>query len=72
MTNTDHSALPQPDRSWLRKMSLKMAMSSQIQMTKRVNQSIDQNTCPVPNSARTIAAPPSDGRSAGAEPVPRC
>ena len=58
MMKIDQSALPHPDRSGLRKMSAKIAKSNQTQMTKSVNQSIDQNTCPVPNSARTIVLPP--------------
>ena len=50
----DHSALPQPERSPLRKMSLKIMISIQIQMKNRKNQSIDQKTCPVPNSANNM------------------
>src|SRR5262245_66324315 len=51
-------ALAHPDRSWLRKMSLNTTISSQIQMKNRKNQRKDQNTCPVPNSAASIALPP--------------
>ena len=39
-----HRALPQPDRSELRKMSANIAISIQIQMKNKKNQSIDQNT----------------------------
>ena len=39
-----HSALPQPERSWLRKMSLKTMINSQIQMKNRKNHRNDQNT----------------------------
>jgi hypothetical protein len=55
MTKIVQIALPQPERSSLRKMSAKTLMSNQIQMKNRKNQSIDQNTCPVPNSAMTTA-----------------
>ena len=50
----DRSRAPWPirDRSWLRKMSLKTMISSQIQMKNRKNQSIDQKTWPVPKSRR--------------------
>src|SRR5436190_20468563 len=51
ITKIDHSALPPPERSRLRKMSPNTEMRSQIQMKNRKNHSIDQNTCPVPNSA---------------------
>src|SRR5215216_5724165 len=53
MMKIDQSAFPQPDRSWLRKMSLNTMISSQIQMKNRKNQSIDQNTWPAPHSAAT-------------------
>src|SRR6476661_7453179 len=43
-------AFDHPPRSWLRKMSLKTTISSQIQMKNRKNQSIDRKTCPVPKS----------------------
>src|ERR1700722_9463773 len=52
MTNIVHNALPQPERSWLRKMSLKTMISSQIQINQRKNHSMDQKTCPVPNVAK--------------------
>ena len=39
-----HSALAQPERSWLRKMSPKTMISSQIQMKNMKNQSNDQKT----------------------------
>src|SRR3954447_25998210 len=45
-----HSALAHPDSSWLRKMSENTLISKKIQMKKQKNQSIDQNTCPVPKS----------------------
>src|SRR5512141_2332757 len=51
MTKIVQRPLPHPDRSRLRKMSLKTAISSQIQMKNKKNQTIDQSTCPVPNSA---------------------
>src|SRR5262245_61180714 len=51
MMKIDHNALPQPDRSELRKMSANIAINIQIQMKNKKNQSIDQNTWPVPNSA---------------------
>ena len=35
-------------------MSPNTEISSQIQMKNRKNQSIDQKTCPVPNSANNI------------------
>ena len=54
MTKITHSALAQPERSWLRKMSLKTMIRIQIQMKNRKNQSIDQNTWPVPHSAATM------------------
>src|SRR5215813_6330984 len=63
MTKIVHRALLQPGRSRLRKMSLKTTISSQIQMKKRKNQSIDKNTCPVPNSAAaTITLTPPSTR----------
>jgi hypothetical protein len=46
-----HSALAQPDRSRLRKMSLKTTINSQIQMMNKKNQIMDHSTWPVPNSA---------------------
>ena len=46
-----HRALPQPDRSWLRKMSLNTTISSQIQMKNMKNHRNDQNTWPDPHSA---------------------
>ena len=49
-----HIALAPPDRSALRKMSPNSEISSQIQMKNKKNQSIDQKTCPVPNSASNI------------------
>src|SRR3954452_21183527 len=45
-----HSAFDSPPMSWLRKMSLKTTISSQIQMKNRKNHSIDRKTCPVPKS----------------------
>ena len=53
MTKIDHNALPQPDRSWLRKMSANTRINNQIQMNHRKNHTIDQKTCPVPHSAAT-------------------
>src|SRR3954447_26543727 len=44
-------ALAKPPRSRLRKMSPKTLISNQIQMKNMKNQSIDQNTWPVPKSA---------------------
>ena len=41
MKNT-HRALATPPMSWLRKMSMKTAMSSQIQRKKRKNMNIVQ------------------------------
>ncbi len=80
MMKIDHSALPHPERSWLRKMSLKTTISSQIQMKNRKNQSIDQKTCPVPNSASITYLRWVDGRAVLAPPwvaaaviiTPRC
>src|SRR6476620_8693161 len=46
MTKIVHNALVQPDRSRLRKMSANTVISSQIQMKKRKNHNIDQNTWP--------------------------
>ena len=57
MMKIDHSALPHPERSGLRKMSPKTTISSQIQMKNRKNQSIDQKTWPVPNSASITRSP---------------
>src|SRR5438128_6426508 len=55
------SAFAKPPRSWLRKMSENTMISSQIQMKNKKNQSIDRNTCPVPNSlARGISSPRDD------------
>ena len=42
MMKIDHSPLPHPERSGLRKMSPKTMNSSQIQMKNKVNQTIDQ------------------------------
>ena len=70
MTKIVHSALPHPDRSWLRKMSPKTTISSQIQMKNRKNQSIDQNTWPVPNSASNMTHS-SCGGVVSAAAVPR-
>src|SRR5689334_9856018 len=42
MMNNAHSALPHPDRSWSRKMSAKIVMSSQIQANRSMNQKIDR------------------------------
>ena len=50
----DQRALAPPDRSSLRKMSLKITMIIQIQITNMKNQSIDQSTWPVPHSAAII------------------
>ena len=49
-----HSALAPPDKSLLRKMSPNSEISNQIQMKNMKNQSMDQKTCPVPNSANNI------------------
>src|SRR5215475_2222093 len=43
-TNRTQRALAQPDRSWLRKMSMKIQIRIQIQMTHRKKMKIDQNT----------------------------
>src|SRR6185369_7736869 len=48
-TKIVHSAFAQPERSRLRKMSAKMTISSQIQMMKKKNSSMDRKTCPDPN-----------------------
>src|SRR5262245_33597170 len=61
MMKIDHSALPHPDRSGLRKMSPKITISNQIQMKNKKNHSIDQNTWPVPNSASSIVSSSSRG-----------
>jgi hypothetical protein len=60
MTKMIQMALTHPDRSWLRKMSLKTMISNQIQMKNMKNQSMDQKTSPVPHSAANnlIATPP--------------
>ena len=50
----DQRALLPPDRSSLRKMSLKITTIIQIQITNMKNQSIDQSTWPVPHSAAII------------------
>ncbi len=42
MTKITHSALASPPMSWLRKMSLKMTMRSQIHKKKRKNSNIVQ------------------------------
>ena len=42
ITKITHSALASPPMSWLRKMSLKMTMSSQIHRKKRKNSNIVQ------------------------------
>ena len=47
-------ALANPPRSWLRKMSPKTMISSQIQMKNMKNQSIDQKTWPVPKSEASV------------------
>src|SRR3954447_9841949 len=54
ITKIDHSALLQPDRSRLRKMSPKTEMRSQIQMKNKKKYSIERKTSPVPNCAATI------------------
>src|SRR5262245_26168249 len=54
MMKMHHRALAHPDRSSLRKMSPKTTISSQIQMKKRKNHNMDQNTWPVPNSAASM------------------
>ena len=55
MMKTSQRALLQPDRSRLRKMSLKTTINSQTQMKNSVNQRIDKNTSPFPkSSARTM------------------
>src|SRR5258705_9171121 len=56
MTEIVHRALPQPERSRLRKMSAKTTINNQIQMKNKKNQSMDHSTCPVPNSAATTMA----------------
>ena len=50
ITKSTQSDLAKPPMSWLRKMSANTVISSQIQMKNMKNQSIDQNTWPVPNS----------------------
>ena len=42
ITKMTHRALASPPMSWLRKMSMKTTMSSQIQMKKRKNSIIVQ------------------------------
>ena len=42
-TNRNHRALAQPDRSWLRKMSMKTLIRIQIQITHRKIMKIVQN-----------------------------
>jgi hypothetical protein len=44
ITKIDHSALPQPDRSRLRKMSLNTMISSQSQTNHRKNHDKEDNT----------------------------
>src|ERR1700685_2151316 len=41
-TNRNQRAFAQPDRSWLRKMSMKIQMMIQIQITQRKNSKSDQ------------------------------
>src|SRR6478735_1704889 len=55
MTKITQTNFAKPPMSWLRKMSAKTVISNQIQMKNRKNQSIDQNTWPVPNCAASIA-----------------
>ncbi len=43
-TNRNHRALAQPDRSWLRKMSMKTVIRIQIQITHRKISTIVQKT----------------------------
>src|SRR3954468_4802013 len=56
ITKIDQSALPPPDRSWLRKMSLKIAMISQNQMMNRKNHNMERKTSPVPKLEATTMA----------------
>jgi hypothetical protein len=42
-TNRNHRALAQPDRSWLRKMSMNTMIRIQNQITYRKNSNIVQN-----------------------------
>ena len=58
MMKITQSALAQPPRSWLRKMSPKTMISSQIQMKNMKNQRNDQKTSPVPHSAASVIASP--------------
>src|SRR5262245_11504563 len=51
ITKIVHSAFPHPERSRLRKMSLKTMMSNHSQMNQRKNHKNDQKTSPVPKSA---------------------
>ena len=44
ITKITHRALASPPRSWLRKMSPKTTISSQIQMKNMKNQRNDQKT----------------------------
>ena len=44
MTNRNHSALPQPPRSWLRKMSMTTITAIQIHRKNRTKYNIDRNT----------------------------
>src|SRR6476660_9328375 len=55
MTKITQTNFAKPPMSWLRKMSLKTAISNQIQMMNRKNQSIDRKTWPVPNSFASIS-----------------
>jgi hypothetical protein len=43
-TNKNHRAFPQPDKSRLRKMSMKIQTRSQIHSTHRKKINIDQKT----------------------------
>ena len=52
------AAFAQPDRSWLRKMSAKTVMSSQIQMKNRKNHIIDQEHLPGPEIVRQYQCVP--------------
>jgi hypothetical protein len=49
--------LPQPPRSWSRKMSMRQVIRIQIQMKNKVNQSMLHSSSPVPNSARVFTRP---------------
>src|ERR1700733_1572384 len=79
-TKRNQRAFAQPDRSWLRKMSMKIQISSQIQITHRQNSRIDQkisrtgefaddsaSDIPAPHPGRLPAATGETGPAPGTE-----